>query len=155
MTPLPHGESLIDIRLVYRPAEDSVTFGQTSFGFLAARVAKTMGVNDGGGELINSEGGRNEEGVFWKPARWMDYSGPVKEDVWNGIALLDHPTNPDHPATWHVRNDGWMSPAPCFNQEIKLKEKDQLTLRYRFWVHEGSANAERIEEHWNIFAKGK
>lgn len=153
VTPLRNGEAWVDIHLVYRPVEDKLVFGKTSFGFLAVRVAKTMGVNDGGGALTNSEGGRNEEGVFWQRARWMDYSGPIAKGACNGIAFLDHPSNHDHPATWHVRNDGWMSPAPCFNGEIALKSKEQLALRYRLWAHDGSASVEQIEEHWKAFSE--
>ena len=36
------------------------------------------GVHDGGGTIRNSEGGVNEAGVFWKPARWCDYSGRIQ-----------------------------------------------------------------------------
>ncbi|NOZ23719.1 MAG: hypothetical protein GXP25_21800 [Planctomycetes bacterium] len=153
VAPLRNGEAQVDFRLTYRPAGKDVTFGETSFGFLALRVAKTMGVHDGGGEMTNSEGGRNEEGVFWKPARWMDYSGPIASGVWNGIAFLDHPSNHDHPATWHVRDDGWMGAAPCFKGDIVLKNKEQIVLRYRLWAHEGASNPDKIEEHWQKFAE--
>ncbi|MEW6359001.1 MAG: PmoA family protein [Planctomycetota bacterium] len=153
--PLRNGEAVADFRLIFRPVEKEVAFGKTSFGFLALRVAKTMGVHDGGGEMTNSEGGKNEEGVFWKPARWMDYSGPIAGGVWNGIAFLDHPSNHDHPATWHVRDDGWMGAAPCFKGDIVLKGNEQLVLRYRLWAHEGAADLDKINEHWQRFAETK
>ena len=43
--------------------EGDVTFGKTPFGFLGVRVAKMIGVKDGGGTIRNSEGGVNEKGV--------------------------------------------------------------------------------------------
>jgi hypothetical protein len=63
----------------------AVTLGQTPFGLLGVRMAKSIGVADGGGRILNSEGGVNEVGCFRKAARWVDYSGPVTADVDEGI----------------------------------------------------------------------
>jgi hypothetical protein len=46
---------LIDTQLE-APANAPVTLGQTAFGLLGVRMAKTIGVNDGGGTIRNSEG---------------------------------------------------------------------------------------------------
>lgn len=113
LRPLPDGESLVEITLVFTASHGPVTFGKTPFGFLGVRVAKMMGVHDGGGTIRNSQGGVNEKGVFWKPARWVDYSGRVAPETVNGITLMDHPTNPRHPSYFHVRDDGWMGTSFC------------------------------------------
>ena len=44
---------------------------------IGVRMAKTIGVLDGGGRIRNSEGGVDEKGTFWKRARWVDYSGQI------------------------------------------------------------------------------
>ena len=41
-----------------------VTFGKTPSALVGVRMAKTLGVHDGGGRILNSEGSINEEGVF-------------------------------------------------------------------------------------------
>lgn len=146
------GPRLIDFRLRFRGAEGPVTLDRTSFGFLAVRVAKSMGVFDGGGEIRNSEGGINEPGVFWKPARWCDYSGPVTADAWNGIAFLDHPSNPRHPTPWHVRPDGWMGAALATREGLAIPAGEELALRYRFYLHAGDAREARVEAVWHDFA---
>ena len=46
---------------------------------MSVRMAKTIGVIDGGGRILNSEGQLNEKEVFRKPARWVDYSGAVAQ----------------------------------------------------------------------------
>ena len=81
LRPLPDRESLVEITLVFTASHGPVTFGKTPFGFLGVRVAKLMGVHDGGGTIRNSQGGVNEKGVFWKPARWVDYSGRVAPET--------------------------------------------------------------------------
>jgi hypothetical protein len=153
LRPLPGGELLIDFLLTFSPIGGPVTLGKTSFGFLAVRVAKTMSVKFGGGLLRNSEGGVNERGVFWKPARWMDFSGPVTPDVWNGISFFDHPSNPRHPVCWHVRDEGWMGAAFNCMDPWDIKQEGKLVLKYRLYAHDGRREAQQIEAQWRAFAE--
>jgi hypothetical protein len=144
---------LLDFVLHYQgPDGAAVALDRTSFGFLAVRVAKSMGAFDGGGVIVNSEGGINEPGVFGKPARWCDYSGPVTEDAWNGIAFLDHPSNARHPTPWHVRPDGWMGAALCTQDALTIPAGGSLELRYRLYVHAADARRARVEAAWHDFA---
>jgi hypothetical protein len=88
------GEWLLVIDLKLSPgadAKEGITFGKTPFGIIGCRMAKTIGVHDGGGRMVNSEGGVNEAGVFWKQARWVDYSGPTTNNESGGVTLFDHP----------------------------------------------------------------
>jgi hypothetical protein len=138
------------------------------FGFIAVRMAKSIGVHDGGGRILNSEGQLNEEQVFRKPARWVDYSGRLtnKSDGLAGITLMNHPGNPANPTPFHVRNDGWM--GCCLHPEspevpkgetraanppplIVSKEKP-LKLRYALWCHDGMSTQQQSEEHYQRFA---
>ena len=72
-----------------------MTLGKTPFGPIGVRMAKTIGVTDGGGRILNSAGQRNEAEAFRKPARWVDYSGPITNEQTAGITLMDHPANPE------------------------------------------------------------
>jgi len=71
-------EWLLVIDSTLAATDRPVTLGKTPFGLLGVRMAKTIGVNDGGGRIRNSEGGVNEKEVLWKRARWVDYSGPSR-----------------------------------------------------------------------------
>ena len=149
---LPNNERCLDLILELTPAGGSVTFGKTPFGFLGFRVAKTMGVHDGGGTIRNSEGGVNEEEVLWKRARWVDYSGRVTPDDVNGLALFDHPGNPRFPTYFHVRNDGWVGASFCYEEPYELDAGETLILRYRLYAHHGNATPEAIDLEWQRFA---
>ena len=150
---LPKGECYLDIVLEISPARGPVTFGKTPFGFLGVRVAKTMSVNDGGGRIVNSEGGVNEAGVHWQRARWVDYAGRVSQTERNGIAFFDHPSNPRSPTHFHVRDDGWMGAAFTYAGPYDLDSGETLTLRYRLYAHGGDATPESIDLHWRQFAQ--
>lgn len=142
---------LLDLQLEAR--SEDVPLGQTAFGFLGVRMAKTIGVNDGGGTIRNSEGGIDEAGCFRKPARWMDYSGPITRDAIEGLTLLDHPKNAGSPAPFHCRNDGWMGAAPTFAAPLVVKKGEPLRFRYALYVHSGAAAAEKIEGLSTAFAE--
>lgn len=151
--PLSNGEWLLLVDMELKPQKKPVVLGKTPFGIFAVRVAKTLGVNDGGGEIRNSEGGVNEAGVFWKKARWVDYSGPIADNVIEGVTLMDHPTNPNHPATFHVRNDGWMGASLTFEGALTLQETNVLKLRYGLLIHRGKPPAKDLENQWESFSK--
>jgi len=149
---LPGDELLIVVDLELSAEGADVTLGKTPFGFFAVRMAKTIGVHDGAGTIRNSEGGVNEKGVFWKRAKWMDYSGAVADGVIEGITLLDHPANPNHPSIFHVRDDGWMGASFTQDAPRTIKLGEPLRLRYGLWAHAALPDTRTIEARWADFA---
>ena len=150
---LPRDEWLLIIDLRLEPKADSVTFGKTPFGLVGVRMAKTIGVHDGGGEIRNSEGGLNETNVLWKRARWVDYSGPIKPGATEGITLMDHPSNPNHPTYFHVRNDGWMGTSLTYDAARTVHRTHPLKLRYGLYIHRGSPKPAALDKSWHAFAE--
>ena len=146
-----HWLMLVDLSLE-APGNEPVTLGRTPFGMIGVRMAKTIGVHDGGGRILNSQGQVDEEQVFRKPARWVDYSGRVTRQLTGGITLMDHPANPDHPTPFHVRNDGWMGACLTLARPLTIEPGKPLRLRYGLWVHAGMSKAEQIEAQWKDFA---
>jgi hypothetical protein len=147
-----HRETLVEIQTTFRPAADMLEFGKTNFGFLAVRVAKSISEHFGAGKLTNSEGAVGEPAIFGKPARWMDYSGPLvirtdakAESVVEGITYFDHPSNPRYPTPWHVRSDGWMGAAICLNESLATTRQQPLALRYLLHAHRGPIDRDRAD----------
>src|SRR5262249_46273976 len=133
--PLAGGEGWLELQTTFTPSVDKLPLARTNFGFLGLRVAAGLSAQYGGGRLTNSAGSRGEKAIFGKPARWMDYSGPIVESTWEGVTWFDHPGNPRHPTSWHVRDDGWMSAAFCLREGYDLHKAQPLRLRYGFHVH--------------------
>jgi len=142
---------VIDLKLSAR--DETVTLGKTPFGMIGVRMAKTIGVHDGGGRIRNSEGAVNEKGIFWKRARWVDYSGAIANGVLEGVTLFDHPGNPNHPSQFHVRNDGWMGASLTFEGPREVKPDTPLHLRYGLYVHADMKPTAQIEQQWQRFAQ--
>jgi len=150
---LPDNEWVLILDLQLEATEKEVTLGKTPFGLLGVRMAKTIGVKDGGGTIRNSEGGVNEPGVLWKPARWVDYSGPITTAATEGILLMDHPANPNHPTVFHVRNDGWMGASLTYDAPRLLAPGKPLQLRYGLYIHAGAPSAEQLQQRWLEFSR--
>jgi hypothetical protein len=155
---------LLVLDIVLAAPKEPVTLGKTNFGLVGVRMAKTIGVHDGGGTIRNSEGAVNEPQVHEKSARWCDYSGPIAREeppgprldrpaATAGITLLDHPSNPNHPTVFHVRDDGWMGSALTFDAPRTIEPGAPLKLRYGLWVHSGVPEAGQIDAQFDQFAK--
>jgi len=146
-------EWLMVIELELRALEKSVVLGKSPFGLIGIRMAKTIGVRDGGGRIRNSEGAVNEKQIFWKRARWVDYSGAVKEGVVEGITLMDHPQNANFPTHFHVRDDGWMGASLTLTEPRTIESGRPLRVRYGLYVHSEMKSRQTIEELWKRFVK--
>ncbi|MCX5637711.1 MAG: PmoA family protein [Planctomycetota bacterium] len=150
---LEDSEWLLIIDMELKANGSAVTLGKTPFGMIGVRMAKTIGVNDGGGTIRNSEGGVNEKDIFWKRAKWVDYSGPVTNQKMEGITLFDHPDNPNFPSYFHVRNDGWMGASLTFDAPRTIEPDKLLHLRYGLYVHSDMKDKDAIEAKWMQFTK--
>jgi Family of unknown function (DUF6807) len=151
--PQDGGQWLLVLDITLSAPRQPVTLGKTNFGLVGVRMAKTIGVHDGGGAIRNSEGALNEPQVHEQPARWVDYSGPITAIGSDGITLFDHPRNPNHPTVFHVRDDGWMGAALTFAAPRAIEPGAPLKLRYGLWIHTGVPTAAAIDEQFAAFAK--
>jgi hypothetical protein len=150
---LSDSEWLLTVDMEFKAKDKTITLGKTPFGMTGVRMTKTIGVNDGGGTIRNSEGAVNEKEVFWKRARWVDYSGAITNGKLEGITLFDHPDNPNFPSHFHVRNDGWMGASLTFNGPREIQPDKPLRLRYGLYIHSDMKTAETIEVRWKQFAE--
>lgn len=146
-------EFALDLQSRFESVGIPVELGQTNFGFLGVRVAKTISEQFGGGTLTAADGSTGESAIFGKTHRWVDYSGPTSPGMVEGICYMDHPDNPHHPSPWHVRRDGWMEAAFNLAEPSGLAKDHSLDLRYRLYVHNGAANRAGLDRAWEVFAR--
>lgn len=151
--PRSEGQYVMTIDLKLEAVLPEVKIGKTPFGMIGVRMAKSIGVHDGGGRIMNSNGQINEEEIFWKSARWADYSGRIANGVIEGLTLMNHPSNPNHPTVFHVRNDGWMGACLTFEADRILKQGQSIQLRYGIYVHSNLLTRGEIEIEWGKFSR--
>ncbi len=123
-----------------------VTIEKTNHSLFSARVAHDIAVA-GGGTMINAGGEVGETETFGKRSPWMDYSG-TRNGKTEGIAIMQHPSNPWYPAPWFTRDYGFISPTPMYwpedDKATRFKKGESLKLRYRVVVHSGEVDIEEL-----------
>jgi len=137
-------EMLIDVRI-----------RKTNHSLFSARMAADLSVKNGG-TMINAEGASGELATFGKPSPWIDFYGK-RGNMTEGLAILQHPSNPWYPSPWFTRDYGFMSPTPMFwpenGTETAMKKGETLKLRYRVLVHGGSSVEAKIRELFDNYKK--
>lgn len=131
-----------------------VTIKKTNHSLFSARMAADLSVTNGG-TMINAEGLKGEKETFGKGSPWIDFYGKRGNAI-EGLAIMQHPSNPWYPSPWFTRDYGFMSPTPMYwpenDKDTFLKKGTVLTLRYRVLVHSGDHLQAKIAEE---FAKYK
>ncbi len=130
---------------------------KTNHSLFSVRMAADLAVTNGG-TMINAEGARSEKETFGKASPWIDFYGPRGTSV-EGLAILQHPSNPWYPSPWFTRDYGFMSPTPMYwpanGEETFLKEGTKLRLRYRILVHAGNHIDAKISEEFEKYKSEK
>jgi hypothetical protein len=153
MTPTKDRGFLLDVFARFETTGSPVELGQTELGFLGVRVASTMSEAFGGGRAVCSEGRSGAAKISGTSSRWVDYSGPSAPNTVEGVCLLDHPANPNHPTSWNVQADGLMCAALNATSSHGVARDHPLDLRYRLLVHAGAANPTTFDKAWEEFAR--
>ena len=146
--------SQIDVEIVMEMLID-VTIKKTNHSLFSARMAPDLSVKNGG-TMINAEGAKSEKDTFGKGSPWIDFYGKRGEAI-EGLAILQHPSNPWYPSPWFTRDYGFMSPTPMYwpanETDTFMKKGTVLTLRYRVLVHSGDHNQAKIAEAFENYKK--
>jgi len=154
--------SVFDFEVTVHADQGEVVFGDTKEGTMAIRLAETMRLKGpvGRGHIVNSEGIR-DDGTWGKRAKWVDYYGPV-EGKTVGVAIFDHPANPQHPTWWHVRDYGLFAANPFGVHDFEkkpegsgklvVKSGDKITFKYRFYIHAGNEQEAKVQEAYVKYA---
>lgn len=161
--PASEKERIFDFDITLQATDKDLVFGDTKEGTMALRLAQSMRLKPPGqGHIVNSEGVR-DNATWGKKAKWCDYSGPV-EGKHVGVAIFDHPDNPRHPTWWHVRDYGLFAANPFGRHDFEsLPDKSagnltvpagqNITFRYRFYLHEGDEKEANVAEKYEQYVK--
>lgn len=174
-----HGDAdgrFIDFEItLYALPDTPLLLGDNKDGTMAIRVAQWITLSHlvkqpdgtakdtgGTGHIVTARGDR-DKAAWGKRADWCDYHAERNGKIY-GVAIFDHPQNLRHPTWWMARDYGLFGANP-FGQHDYENLKDQphigdhtipaggsLTLRYRFFFHEGDEKAARVGVHYAEYA---
>jgi len=154
---LGDGEYFLDVTFTVTAGYGDVTFvsDATHYAWPYVRMNGEFNVQAGGGKIVNSEGGVNQQGTNGKVARWIDYSNTTGEKN-AGLAIFSHPDNPQ-PHQWLTRDYGCFGPRRIDERSGKpftLEKGQSLKRRVGVLVHRGDVETGRVAERYEQYARG-
>jgi hypothetical protein len=81
---------------------------------------------------------------------WADVASKVKLDgLTSGIAIFEHPKNPGYPFPgWIFRHYGFLGASWPHEKEHALKPNEFFELRYRLFIHRGTAEEGEVAQRF-------
>jgi hypothetical protein len=139
---------VIDFDLLLRAKEQDVTFGKFFVGGLAVRMPWDKA--NPRQTHLNSNGLRGRA-CEQQRAAWCNVERPFGDETF-GIAVFDHPANPNHPSGWRTDEQGLINPNVSALGDWTLAANQTQRFRYRLLVYRGSATREQLAARFAIFA---
>jgi len=141
---------VLDFDLLLRAKEQDVNFGKFFVGGLAVRMPwdKTNPRQT----HLNSNGLRGRA-CEQQRAAWCNVERPFDGQTF-GIAVFDHPLNPNHPSGWRVDEQGLINPNISALADWKLAARQAQRFRYQLLIYGGSATREHLAASFESFAGG-
>ena len=139
---------VIDFDLLLRAKDRDVNFGKFFVGGLSVRMPWDK--SNPRHTHLNSNGLRNRA-CEPQRAAWCNVERPFGDDTF-GIAVFDHPSNPNHPPGWRADEQGLINPNISALADWSLPAKHERLFRYRLLVYRGSATREQLAARFTAFA---
>lgn len=128
--------------------ERPIVFGDQEEMGLGIRLATPLTVKMRTGVITNSNGERDEKGVWGKTANWCDYSGKLANrdagtaDRRAGMIVMPHPENL-RPSWMHARDYGLVVANPFGRRaftggepsQVEVKPGERLRLRFAVFAY--------------------
>src|ERR1043166_5274883 len=140
----------MDFELLLRAKEQDVTFGKFFVGGLSVRMPWDKGHPRQ--TPLNSNGLR-DRACEQQRAAWCNVERPFGNETF-GIAVFDHPENPNRPSGWRADEQGLINPNVSALSAWKLAAKQTQRFRYRICVYRGSATREQLSARFESFVAG-
>ena len=142
---------LIDFSLLLRAKEKDVQFGKFFVGGLSVRMPWAK--SNPRQTHLNSNGliGRAGE---QKRAAWCTVEQPFGDNTL-GIAILDHPTNINHPPSWRVDEQGLINPNISGLAAWSLPKGQSRQFHYRILIYRGAANKDQLDARFREFSASR
>ena len=134
-------------------AQVDIRIGAFAYGGLFLRMPYRP---ENGGRILNSEDA-DQPGAEGQRACWVSVEMPipgrermVAPQCW--IAIMDHPSNPEHPTPW--RADGQLGVGPCraLAGDWEIPVGTSAIFRHRLLVACGALDRESIDREWEVFS---
>jgi hypothetical protein len=139
---------LIDFDILLRAGKNEVNFAKFFVGGLAVRMPWDKA--NPRQTHLNSIGLRGRE-CEQQRAAWCNVERPFGNETF-GIAVFDHPANPNHPCGWRADEQGLINPNISALGDWTLAEKQTQRFRYRLMIYRHTTTGEQLAKRFEEFS---
>jgi hypothetical protein len=140
---------VIDFELLLRAKEKDVSFGKFFVGGLSVRMPWDKANPRQTHLNANGQRGRDCE---QQRAAWCNVERPFENET-HGIAIFDHPTNPNHPCGWRADEQGLINPNISALGDWTLAAEQARRFRYRLLIYRDVATREQLAQRFEDFRR--
>ncbi len=131
--------------------ESPLRINKYHYGAMAIRGPREW-LKPGAGNFLTSEGKTREDGNHSRP-RWCDLHGKT-DGATCGVAIMSHPDNFRFPQPVRLHpSKPYFSFSPMVLGPFEIKPEKTYRSTYRYYVHDGPIDVERVERVWQDFAQ--
>jgi len=87
-------------------------------------------------------------------AAWCTVERPFSNDAF-GIAIFDHPQNPNHPPAWRVDEQGLINPNISGLNDWILPAHQQRQFHYQLLIYRGPTTPDHLDLQFKKFTSSK
>lgn len=94
------------------------------------------------------------EDTFIADSPWVDvsYATAPGATTQSGAAIFQHPDNPNYPHKgWLIRHYAFLGHAWPGNNTIELKPGESISMKYRLYIHQGTAEEGKVQEAFDAY----
>jgi putative heme-binding domain-containing protein len=142
---------VLDFDLLLRALGQEVTFEKYFVGGLAVRLPWDK--EHPRQTHLNANGHRGRACELDRAA-WCTVERPFgqRNEIF-GVAMFEHPSNPNHPSGWRVDEQGLINPNVSSLGDWKLAPNQTRSFRYRLLVYRGTAMADDLAKRFTAFSR--
>jgi len=140
----------IDFEITLTPLVPGVSLGgsddEKGYGGFCTRIKMPEDL-----VFISEKGPVKPQNLQISSGPWIDFCWTSDSGIKNGLAVLCHPSDPEYPAPWILRQKASMQNI-VFPGRERIKLEKPLVLRYRVIIHNGdtkSAEIAKLQEEYN------
>ena len=143
----------IDFEIALRALQPDVTIGgsedRKGYGGFSARIKMPEDLR-----FVSRTGDVQPKTTAVDAGPWMDMVASFDGERLSGIAILQHPTNPQPLNKWILRQKGSMQ-NPVFpgRERVPLSQAKPIVLKYRLIVHRGGEGAVNVQALFKDYIK--
>lgn len=147
------GKSILDLQW-QGTAKVDTRIGEFPYGGMFLRMPFRR---ENGGQALNSEGAINQAAEGQR-ARWVSVEMPIPSrhqttEPLCSIAIMDHPSNPEHPTPWRVDGQLGIGPSRGIATTWEIPKGESASFRHRLFITCGALDQASIEREWEHYAK--